>query len=66
MRFVCGYFGKSGCATTFAASAVGSGSEMAKVIEYYVPDKFRKIGKWIPPSLRGKVIRFPEAQKKTA
>jgi len=33
---------------------------MAKVIEYYVPEKFRKqSGKWIRPEQRGKVILFP-------
>ena len=40
---------------------------MAKVIEYYVPEKFRKQrGKWIPPEQRGKVILFPAPEKKSA
>jgi hypothetical protein len=29
---------------------------MAKVIEFYVPDNFRKKAKWISPEQRGKVI----------
>jgi hypothetical protein len=40
---------------------------MAKVIEYYVPEKFRKqSGKWISPEQRGKVILFPAPEKKSA
>ena len=34
---------------------------MAKMIEFYIPDKFRKqTGKWISPEQRGKIIPFPE------
>jgi hypothetical protein len=39
---------------------------MAKVIKFYVPGKFRRSGKWIPPRQRGKVIQFPVLQKKSA
>jgi hypothetical protein len=39
---------------------------MAKVIEYYVPETFRKIASWVPPEQRGKVIQFPVAKKKSA
>ena len=39
---------------------------MAKVIEFYVPDRFRKKMKWVPPEQRGKVLAFPEPVKKTA
>jgi hypothetical protein len=39
---------------------------MAQVIQFYVPDRFRKKAKWIPASLRGKVIEFPTPVKKTA
>ena len=39
---------------------------MAKVIEFYVPDRFRKTGPWVPPEQRGKVIEFPSPQKKSA
>jgi hypothetical protein len=39
---------------------------MAKVIEFYVPERFRKTRPWIPPEQRGKVIEFPSAEKKSA
>jgi hypothetical protein len=39
---------------------------MAKVIEYYIPGRFRKTARWIPPDQRGKVIEFPVPQKKSA
>jgi len=37
---------------------------MAKVIEFYVPVRFRKKVKWTPPDERGRVIDFhPETRK---
>jgi len=45
---------------------VGVVAIMAKVIEFYVPDKFRKKRLWIPAEQRGKVIEFPSAEKKSA
>jgi hypothetical protein len=39
---------------------------MAQVIEFYVPDRFRKKVKWVPTRQRGKVIEFPAEVKKTA
>jgi len=61
------YWAKRGYAITSAASAAGMVTAMAKVIEYYVPEKFRKQrGKWIPPEQRGKVILFPAPEKKSA
>jgi hypothetical protein len=40
---------------------------MAVVIEFYVPQKLRKLsGKWIPPEQRGTIIRFPAPEKKSA
>jgi hypothetical protein len=39
---------------------------MAKVIEYYVPERFRKTAIWIPSDQRGKIIEFPAAMKKSA
>ena len=53
-----------GWATTLTRS--GGSKAMAKVIEFYVPDKFRRRSKWIPPKQRGKVIQFPALQKKSA
>jgi hypothetical protein len=38
----------------------------AKLIEFYVPSRFRKKGKWIPAEQRGKVIEFAPETKKTA
>jgi len=39
---------------------------MAKVIEFYVPSSHRKKTRWVPESLRGKVIDFPIELKKPA
>ena len=39
---------------------------MAKVIEFYIPARFHKAVKWVPQELRGKVLEFPVAQKRTA
>jgi len=37
---------------------------MAIVIEFYVPEKFRRQGgQWIPPEQRGKVIPFPHRNR---
>jgi hypothetical protein len=39
---------------------------MAQVIEFYVPDRFRKKVRWVPAERRGKVIEFPADVKKSA
>lgn len=40
---------------------------MAQVIEFYIPEGFRrKQKKWTPAEERGKVITFPEVTKKSA
>jgi hypothetical protein len=39
---------------------------MAKVIEFYIPDRFKTTVKWVPPERRGKVIEFPAAVRKSA
>jgi hypothetical protein len=39
---------------------------MAKVIEFYIPARFRKVVKWVPQQQRGRVLEFPVAQKRTA
>jgi hypothetical protein len=46
-------------------SAVGSGDRVAKIIEYYIPESFRKKAEWIPDQ-RGKVIQFPVPEEKSA
>jgi hypothetical protein len=40
--------------------------QMAKIIAFYVPNHFRKNGKWIPQGNRGKVIEFNVPAKKSA
>jgi hypothetical protein len=41
---------------------------MAIVIEFYVPEKFRKnkAEKWIPRRQHGMIIRFPAPEEKSA
>ena len=39
---------------------------MAKVIEFYVPDRYKRKVKWIPTELRGKVIEFTVPIRKSA
>jgi len=46
-------------------NADGSGNAVAKIIEYYIPESFRKQAGWIPPEQRGKVIPFHMPQKKS-
>jgi hypothetical protein len=42
------------------------GGHMAKIIEFYIPQSFRKASKWISPAERGKVLAFPLAVRKSA
>jgi hypothetical protein len=42
------------------------GGDMAKIIEFYIPQSFRKVSKWFPPAERGKVLAFPLAVRKSA
>ncbi len=39
---------------------------MAKVIEFYVPGRFRKAVRWVPQQQRGRLLDFSVAQKRTA
>jgi hypothetical protein len=39
---------------------------MAKIIEFYIPQSFRKVSRWLPPAKRGKVLAFPLAVQKSA
>jgi len=39
---------------------------MAKMIEFYIPQSFRKVAKWLPPDERGKLLEFPLAVRKSA
>jgi hypothetical protein len=39
---------------------------MAKIIEFYIPNKFRKKTMWVPAQQRGKLIEFCGRVKKSA
>jgi hypothetical protein len=39
---------------------------VAKVIEFYVPDNFRRTVKWVSPERRGKIIQFGAANIRAA
>jgi hypothetical protein len=39
---------------------------MAKVIEFYIPARFRKVVKWVPQQEHGRLLEFAVAQKRTA
>lgn len=39
---------------------------MAKIIEFNIPQTFRKASKWLPPSERGKLLEFPVAVRTPA
>jgi hypothetical protein len=39
---------------------------MAKIIEFYIPQRFRKGAKCLPPNECGKVLEFPVAVRKSA
>jgi hypothetical protein len=39
---------------------------MARIIEFYIPARFHKAMKWIPPTERGKVLEFPAEVRKSA
>jgi hypothetical protein len=43
-----------------------AGMTMAKIIEFYIPNNFRKRVKWVSPARRGKIIDFPSEMKKSA
>jgi hypothetical protein len=39
---------------------------MAKIIEFYIPQRFRKVAKWLPPNERGKLLEFSMAVRQSA
>jgi hypothetical protein len=39
---------------------------MAKMIEFYIPNNFRKRVKWVSLQQRGKIIEFASPMKKSA
>ena len=52
--------GTAVCRTTI------EGVVMAKVIEFYIPNSFRKPTKWVPVVDRGKIIEFCPQTRKSA
>jgi len=42
------------------------GGYMAKIIEFYIPQSFRKVSQWVPAAERGKVLAFPQIVRKSA
>ena len=38
------------------------GGHMAKIIEFYIPQSFCKVSKWVPTTERGKLLAFPLVQ----
>jgi hypothetical protein len=43
-----------------------AGTTVAKVIEFYLPSRFRKSVKWVSPEQCGKIIEFASDIKKSA
>lgn len=42
------------------------GGCMAKIIEFYIPQGFRKVSRWLPPTVRGKLLEFQVPVRKSA
>jgi hypothetical protein len=42
------------------------GGCMAKLIKFYIPQRFRGASKWLPPKERGKLLEFPVMARKSA
>jgi hypothetical protein len=39
---------------------------MARIIEFYIPQSFRKVSRWLPLNERGKVLEFRMAVRQSA
>jgi hypothetical protein len=39
---------------------------MAKIVEFYIPERFQKTVRWVPELQRGKVIEFPLSMTRSA
>jgi len=37
---------------------------MAQVIKFYIPDRYKKNSRWVPPEQKGKLINFPTSEQK--
>jgi hypothetical protein len=44
----------------------GSEDNMAEVIAFYIPARFKPKVKWVPLEQRGKILVFPTDRKKSA
>ena len=53
-------------ALLWLSKADTSEDAMARIIEFYIPARFHKPVKWIPPAERGKVLEFPAEVRKSA
>jgi hypothetical protein len=51
---------------TESGLAENAGMTMARIIEFYIPNNFRKRVKWVSPEQRGKIIEFASPMKKSA
>jgi hypothetical protein len=59
-------FGKRRAFFSCANQSWHFGGCMAKIIEFYIPQRFRKVAVWLPPNERGKLLEFPGAERKSA
>jgi hypothetical protein len=39
---------------------------MAQVIRFYIPERYKKNSRWVPPEQKGKLITFPVEERKSA
>ena len=39
---------------------------MARVIRFYIPERYKKNSRWVPPEQKGKLINFPVEERKSA
>jgi hypothetical protein len=61
------YQSKAGCnPVNSGPEAEKAGMTVARIIEFYIPNNFRKRVKWVSPEQRGKIIEFASQIKKSA
>jgi hypothetical protein len=61
-----GHFGISRAFVMLPEAMRYFGGHMAKIIEFYIPLRFYKLSKWLPPAERGKVLVFPLSERESA
>jgi hypothetical protein len=59
-------FGTRRAVSPVVPSQMCLGGCMAKIIEFYIPQSFRKVSTWLPANERGKLLAFPGAVRKSA